>query len=127
MRGARGGTERARETYTNTASRRAISPSRPCGSVTAGVHGCPRGVVPIRRHIAISDNSVVAHVRRNDPSASQFLVMRGPPAYPLFASWQWPLNTGRSMQAIDIKYTRGFLAGDTVGVERSAQPQPLQD
>src|SRR5215471_3114232 len=33
-------------------------------------------VTPIRHHLAIRDNSVVAHVRRNDPSASQFLVMR---------------------------------------------------
>ena len=28
----------------NTAIRRALSPLRPCGSVTADVHGCPRGV-----------------------------------------------------------------------------------
>ena len=74
----------------NTAIRRALSPSRPCGRVTAGVHGCPRGVAPIRHHIAIRDNSVVAHVRRNDPSASQFLVMRCLPASPLFASCPWP-------------------------------------
>src|SRR5215510_10963653 len=31
----------------NTALRRALSPLRPCGSVTADVHGCPRGVAPI--------------------------------------------------------------------------------
>ena len=99
----------------NTAIRRALSSSHPCGSVTAGVHGCPRGVTPLRRHIVISDNSVVAHGRSNDPSASH-LVRRGPPASPLFASWPWPLNPGRSMQAIDIKYTREFLAGDTVGL-----------
>jgi hypothetical protein len=34
---------------------------------------------------------------RNDPSASQFLVMRCLPASPIFASWHWPLNTERSM------------------------------
>src|SRR5438093_2396555 len=39
----------------NTAIRRALSPSRPCGSVTAGVHGCPRGVAPIRHHTASRD------------------------------------------------------------------------
>src|SRR5205823_3328788 len=40
----------------NTASRRALSPLRPCGSVTADVHGYPRGVAPSRPPIAIRDN-----------------------------------------------------------------------
>src|SRR5713226_6901592 len=37
----------------NTAIRRALSPSRPCGRVTAGVHGCPRGGAPIRHHTVV--------------------------------------------------------------------------
>src|SRR6266849_1120745 len=49
--------EGARNVY-NTAIRRALSPLRPCGSVTADVHGCPRGVAPIRPPIAIRDNPV---------------------------------------------------------------------
>src|SRR5438270_5217670 len=32
----------------NIAIRLALSPSRPCGSATADVHGCPRGVAPLR-------------------------------------------------------------------------------
>src|SRR6266851_8176065 len=42
----------------NTAIRRALSPLRPCGSVTADVHGCPRGVVPLRHPLAIRGNPV---------------------------------------------------------------------
>ena len=36
-----------------TAIRRALSPLRLCGSVTAAVHGCPRGVAPLRHPLAI--------------------------------------------------------------------------
>ena len=42
----------------NTAIRRALSPLRPCESVTADVHGCPRGVAPLRNPLAIRDNPV---------------------------------------------------------------------
>src|SRR5256714_10821214 len=42
----------------NTAIRHAISPLRPCGRVTADVHGCPRGGAPIRHPLAIRDNPV---------------------------------------------------------------------
>src|SRR5262249_10740236 len=54
----------------NTAIRLALSPSHPCGSVTAGVHGCPRGVAPLRHHTASRDTPVAAHRRRNAPIAS---------------------------------------------------------
>src|SRR6266568_4749334 len=50
-------TERARETSTTPPSA-ARSPLRPCGSVTADVHGCPRGVAPIRHPFAIRDTPV---------------------------------------------------------------------
>src|SRR5205823_14153739 len=36
----------------------ALSPLCPCGSVTVDVHGCPRGVIPIRHPIALRDNPV---------------------------------------------------------------------
>src|SRR5262249_18090029 len=39
----------------NTAIRRARSPWRPCRSVTAEDHGCPRGVAPLRHSLAIRD------------------------------------------------------------------------
>jgi hypothetical protein len=38
-----------------TAIRRAFSPLRPCGSSTADVHDCPRGVGPRRHPLAIKD------------------------------------------------------------------------
>src|SRR6267142_3903502 len=42
----------------NTAIRRTLSPLRPGGSVTADVHGCPRGVAPIRHPLAMRDHPV---------------------------------------------------------------------
>src|SRR5262249_24958502 len=42
----------------NTVIRRALSPLRPCGSVPADVHGCPRGVTPLRHPLAIRDHPV---------------------------------------------------------------------
>src|SRR5262252_8087248 len=77
----------------NTAIRRALSPLHPCGRVTVGVHGCPRGVAPLRHHTARRDTPVATHGRRNDSIALPFLVMRGPPISPLFASWPWPRHT----------------------------------
>src|SRR6266581_7789549 len=51
----------------NTAIRRALSPSHPCGRVTAGVHGCPRGVAPLSPHTTRRETPVAAPGRRNDP------------------------------------------------------------
>ena len=42
----------------NTVIRRALSPLRSCGSVTADVRGCPRGGAPLRHSIAIRDTPV---------------------------------------------------------------------
>jgi hypothetical protein len=47
------------------------------------------------------------HGRRNDPIASSCLVMRCPPVSPLFASWQWLLHTGCSLEALDIPVHEG--------------------
>src|ERR671924_2295697 len=61
--------EGARNVY-HTGIRRARSPLHPCGSVTADVHGCPRGVAPLRHHTTSQDTPVAAHGRRKAPSAS---------------------------------------------------------
>jgi len=53
----------------NTAIHNTLSPSRTCGSITAGVHGCPRGLAPIKHHPAMKDNHVVAHGRSTDTIA----------------------------------------------------------
>jgi len=59
--------EGSRNVYT-TAIRRALSPSRSCGSVTADVHGCPRGVAPITHPLAIRDNPVAHTGGETTPS-----------------------------------------------------------
>src|SRR5262249_23473906 len=61
-------TQRHREGSWNvhhTAIRRARSPSHPCGKVTAGVPGCPRGVAPLRHRTASRDIPVATHGRSN--------------------------------------------------------------
>jgi len=84
----------------NVALNHTLSPSRPCGSVQAGHHCWPRGVVPLPHHAAMEANPVAAHGRRNGTIASSFLVMRCSQGGPLFASSRWPLQTGWSMQPI---------------------------
>ncbi len=61
----------------------------------------PVGVAPVSHHTVLRDHPVVAHGRRNDASAAQFLVMRCPPGCPLFASWPWLRHTGGSLEVID--------------------------
>src|SRR5215813_10837926 len=46
--------EGARNVY-HTAIRHAFSPWRPCGSSTADVHDCPRGVASLRHPLALKD------------------------------------------------------------------------
>src|SRR2546428_13522640 len=60
------------------------------------------------------DNPVVVSGRSNDTIAAPFRVMRCPEGGPLFASSRRLLHTGCSLETLDIKYTREFLAGDTV-------------
>src|SRR2546422_7229919 len=62
------------------------------------------------------DNPVVVSGRSNDTIAAPFRVMRCPEGGPLFASSRRLLHTGCSLETLDIKYTREFLAGDTVGL-----------
>jgi len=73
---------------------RTRSPSRPCGSVQTGDHGCPRWGVPLPPHAALEANPVVAHGRSNGPIAPTFLVRRCAQGGPLFASSQGPLQIG---------------------------------
>jgi len=84
----------------HTVIRRTRSPEHPCGSLMAGVRGCPRGVAPIKHPPAMRDNPGVAYGRRNDISAPSFLVRRCPDGGPLFASSRWLLHTGWSIQTI---------------------------
>src|SRR4029453_17455016 len=93
--------EGSRHVY-NTAIRRAFSLLRPCGSVTADVHGCPRGVAPLQAPSRDQGHPGGAHGRRNDPLASPCHGMRCPLVSLLFASWQWLLHTGCSLEAIDM-------------------------
>src|SRR5712692_5916301 len=102
IRGAFGDTEKARRTLTTPPSAtRSARRAHAVVSLQASAAD-PRGVTSIRHYTVIRDNPVVAHGRRNDPIASQFLVMRCPPNYPIFASWQWPLHPGCSLEAIDM-------------------------
>src|SRR4029453_9238900 len=86
----------------NTPIRGALSPSHPCASVTAGVHGGPRGVAPLRHHTARRDTPVATHGRRNDAIAAP---ASGGPARPLllFSPPGYGLATpGCSSEALDM-------------------------
>src|SRR6266446_5430081 len=58
----------------NTAISSALSPSRMCDSIKAGVHCCPRWVAPIKHHPEIRANQGGEPVRRHNTIAAQFLV-----------------------------------------------------
>src|SRR5215468_6472172 len=66
------------------------APLRPCESVTAGVHGCPRGVAPLRHHTADQGHPGGRVREEKRPNRFTCLVMRGPPTSPLFTSWPRP-------------------------------------
>src|SRR5262249_21406520 len=74
----------------NTAIRRALSPLRLCGSVTAEVHACPRGGAPPRPSSTLRDTPGARRGGSNTPTPPPSHGMRSPPASPLFASWPWP-------------------------------------
>jgi hypothetical protein len=82
-----------------------------CGSIKTGVHCCPRWVAPIKRHPELRANQGVEYVRCHDIIAAQFLVMRGPHGYHIFASVLWPCRTGYSSEPIDMTVARG-IAGE---------------
>src|SRR5258708_17259015 len=69
---------------------------------TADPKGFPPSSPP-----AMRGNHVGVHVRSNDTSAAQFLVMRGPHGCHLFASLAWPRQTRCSLEVIDFP-TGGF-------------------
>ena len=82
-----------------------------CGSIKTGVHCCPRWVAPIKRPPELRANQGVEYVRCHDIIAAQFLVMRGPHGYHIFASVLWPCRTGYSSEPIDMTVARG-IAGE---------------
>ena len=86
----------------NTAISSALSPSRLCGSLKAGVHCCPRWVAPIKHHPEIRANQGGEPVRSHDTIAAQCHVMQGPYGYHIFASVFWPRYTGYSSEALVI-------------------------
>jgi|SRR4030095_11991727 hypothetical protein len=81
----------------NLALKRTLSLSRTCGSVQAGDHGFPRGVVPLPHYAVMEANPVVVPGRRNGTIAPVFLGMRCSQGGALFASSRWPLPPGISM------------------------------
>ena len=89
----------------NTVIRRALSPLRSCGNVTADVHGCPRRVTPIRHPLAIKDTPV-AHTGEETTSSPHHATGCTATRPPLFASWPWFLHTGCSLEAIGYDSTR---------------------
>ena len=54
----------------HTSSSRALSPSRLCGSLTAGVHGCPRWVAPIKHYPESRAHQEGEPVRSHDTIAA---------------------------------------------------------
>src|SRR5712691_11659415 len=101
----------------NTAVRRVLSPANSCGSVTAGVHGCPRGVAPLKHHTATRDNqwphtggetTPSLHIPRDARPASlsyfRLLAMASP-----------QLEARRKL--LISQHTSGIVRGQTVGLE----------
>jgi hypothetical protein len=102
----------------NTAIRHAFSPLRPCGSVTADVHGCPRGVAPIRRSIAIRDTPVTHAGEETPPSPHQSTGCAAHPSI-LFSP------PGHGFSTLDAcwkpligQHNSGIIRGDTVGLTK---------
>lgn len=107
--------EGARHVY-HTAMRRACSSLRPGRSSTAAVHGCPRGVAPLR-HPRASTDTPVAHTGEDTTpaphhatgSAARRPLLVSPPGYgfsALEARWKpWI-----------YQYKSGIMSEDTGGV-----------
>jgi hypothetical protein len=77
-------------------------PVAPMRERHADVHGCPRGVAPLRHHTARRDTPVATHGRRNDAIAAP---ASGGPARPLllFSPPGYGLATpGCSSEALDM-------------------------
>jgi hypothetical protein len=114
MRGPRGNIEEGSRNVYNTVSRRALSPWRPCASVTADVHGCPSRSCTDQVPSRDQGHPGGAHGRSNDSIASPCHGMRCPPVHPLFASWAWLLHTRCSLEAIDMTvHERNHERGDS--------------
>jgi hypothetical protein len=70
----------------NTTISSALSPSRLCGSLQAGVHRCPWWIAPSKHHPEIRAHQGGEPVTSNDTIAAQCLVLRNPHGWHIFAS-----------------------------------------
>src|SRR5215510_1875790 len=96
----------------NTAICRAFSPLRPCGNVTADVHG----VAPLRLPLAIRDTPVAHPGEETTPSPHHATGCAAHPSL-LFSP------PGNGLSTLDARwkplieqYNSGIIRGDTVGI-----------
>ena len=104
----------------HTAIRRTRSPWRPCRSVPADGHGCPRGVAPRRHPLAIRDIPMARTGAETPPSphhatgcGARPSLLFSPPG-PGFSTLEarWKPWIGQS--------TGGIMRGDTVGLYKAS-------
>ena len=89
-------TQRGRAKSAQSHSPPCAQPVATCRRVTAGIHGCPRGVAPMRRHTASRDTPAAVHGRSNDAIASPSVrcavrppLLFAPPGHGLVARGYW--------------------------------------
>ena len=70
----------------------------------------PKGF-SIKHPPAMRGNHVGVHVRSNDTSAAQGLVMRGPHGCHLFASWNGLAKRDTRWKSLIWQYTKGIMIG----------------
>ena len=80
----------------HTALRRARSPSAHAGVSLQTSMADPEAVAPIRPHVAIRDNSVIAHVRSTTPRDSRWVATRRGQHEPVSSSP--PFKTGLAVE-----------------------------
>src|SRR5215831_1676959 len=115
MHGARGDTERARETSTTPPS---AARSARCAQARASLQTSTAAPEEWHRSGTLKRSRTPwwCTRERNDPIASPCHGMRGLPAHPIFASWPWLPHTGCSLEAIDMTVHERNYGGDTVGI-----------
>jgi hypothetical protein len=75
---------------------------RPPPRAQPDVHGCPRGVAPIKYHTARRDTPSGCTREAQRRHRCTCLGRRGPLTYPIFASWSWPRHNRCSSAVIDM-------------------------
>src|SRR5262249_38400927 len=101
----------ARNVY-NTATRRAFSLLRPCGSVTADVHG----VAPIRHPLAIRDTPVAHTGEETTPSPHHATGCAAHPSLLLSPPGHGLSTLDARWKPLIEQYNSGIMRGDTVGL-----------